>query len=200
MSSRALNFDWEEVWPAMNYMAPVFTENGGNDTILGLTTGEEKLLPVTIRTAFAGLARFFAVDVKALRRKYGKAVHRKLAVPLPFHPEMVLLPVKFRESMVKDAGAWGYLVKSHIKDIRSTGDEEYPTQVLFYEGKPARCMIQPVGLYRLVNDGDTVEKLYRQDTGFDRMGMPCPMAGVSLLPCHFCQAPVIRQIGKGNYT
>lgn len=128
----ALEFNWERLWQKIEALVPVYGENGGNNTEIWLQGGERLVVYLKTKTVLKKLAQVFALDLGELRKKYGRLVGRKNKSPLPLHPSLILVPLKYREPLAKDEGALGYVVKNQLADCRDlTGNK---TEISFKDG------------------------------------------------------------------
>src|SRR5690554_434677 len=107
-----LNF--EQNWQKINCLIPVYDEFGGNSTEVWFEGGEKILIPHKTKTVLKNLAKIFAVDISQLKRKYGVLIGKKISTPLAFHPDLILIPIKFRKPYSKDEGATGYIVHQKV--------------------------------------------------------------------------------------
>lgn len=138
---------WENIWRELNALVPVYDEQGGNSTEIYLKGGKVILLPNKTKTALRNLAKVFALDLTQLRKKYGPLVGRKSSVPLPFHPTLVLVPLKYRQPFVKDEGAFGYVVKNQITHCAEL--DKSKTEIFFLDGS-SLIFLQSLASVRLI--------------------------------------------------
>jgi len=82
-----------------------------------LEDGESWVDPRPVTVVLKGIARWFGVDLTALRERYGEILGRKLNVPLPLSPKLVLLPLKMRTPLVQKDGTTGYVVTRLVERI-----------------------------------------------------------------------------------
>ncbi|KJS87731.1 MAG: hypothetical protein JM58_03455 [Peptococcaceae bacterium BICA1-8] len=132
------NFNFELKWQDINCLIPIYEQLGGNSTEVWLVGGEKIVIPYKTKTVLKNLAKVFAVDIAQLKRKYGVLIGKKVAAPLAFHPELILLSIKIREPFAKDEGANGYIVHNKIKNC-IPGDNT-KAQVTFYDDTVLDCL------------------------------------------------------------
>lgn len=131
-------FDFEQCWGQINCLIPITDENGGNITQVYMQNGEKVLIHHRTSTVLKNLAKVFALDLKELKKKYGKLVGRKSSTPLAFHPSLILLPVKVREVLIKDEGSRGYVVSNQIKNILTLDGKK--SRIIFIDGTFLDCL------------------------------------------------------------
>ncbi|KJS22371.1 MAG: hypothetical protein VR72_06150 [Clostridiaceae bacterium BRH_c20a] len=107
-------FRLETHWKELKCLLPIYDANGGNSTEVCLNGGKKSVIHNKTNIVLKNLAKFFALDLSQLKRKYGKLVGRKTSAPLPFHPELILIPFKYREPFSKDEGSRGYVVRKQV--------------------------------------------------------------------------------------
>jgi len=132
------DFNFELKWHDINCLIPIYEQQGGNSTEVWLAGGEKIVIPYKTKTVLKNLAKVFAVDISQLKRKYGVLVGKKVAAPLAFHPELILLPIKIREPFAKDEGANGYIVHNKVKGCTPGG--KIKTQITFYDDTALDCL------------------------------------------------------------
>ena len=143
-----MNFEFEKHWINLVCLIPVYDQDGGNSTEIWLKGGEKILIPKKTRSVLKRLAKVFAIDLPQLKRKYGVLVGRKSSTPLPFHPNLILVPVKVREPLAKDDGSWGYVVKDQVYSCVPLSSTEMEIRFLDNE-HPLRCL-QSAASFNLV--------------------------------------------------
>ena len=105
------------------------TLEGGNITTVYLNDGQVLQDNRTTAACLNSIARYFAVDISALRASIAEEVDCTNYVPLPFCRNLVLIPVKVRVPLYKKDGATGFVnfliidqvvpvEPKHPKDIR----------------------------------------------------------------------------------
>lgn len=122
----------EHSWQNVEALVPIYEENGGNSTKVYLEGGEKIVLSLKTKTVLKKLARVFAIDLSELRKKYGRLVGRRNSSPLPLHPNLILVPLKYREPLAKDEGASGYIVKSKFASFCEV--DKNKTEISFQDG------------------------------------------------------------------
>ncbi|MGF7184528.1 hypothetical protein GGQ84_000612 [Desulfitispora alkaliphila] len=157
------------IWHEIDYLRPVYCEDGSNCTEIGLTDGKELMDKRKVKSVLKELAGVFALDLGRLKRRYGSIVGRKSSCPIPLAKDYTLVPMKMRQPLGKDDGALGYVVKSRIVEVEGEANECLITlksgqQILVYQKRP--------GLLNLFYDSDKVEDFYLQQIGQIREGGP----------------------------
>lgn len=103
----------------------------GNVTMVFTGDGGELVIRKTCKTVLRNLAKCCNTDLMAARKNCGQIVNKKLQVPIPLLPMLLLLPVKFRENPLgKNDGTLGYLNFYQIKNLsRAKGGK---SKITFY--------------------------------------------------------------------
>jgi len=131
-------FNLDTHWKHLNCLLPIYDKDGGNSTEVWLIGGEKVIIQNKTNTVLKKLAKVFALDLSQLKRKYGSLVGRKSSTPLPFHPELILIPIKYREPIAKDEGSRGYVVKNQIYGCSPLGKTQ--TEINFLDNTNVRCL------------------------------------------------------------
>ncbi|MCX7569521.1 hypothetical protein OS242_06065 [Tumebacillus sp. DT12] len=88
-----------------------------------LVNGETGLDPRPVPVVLKGIARYFGVDLTAVRERYGDILGRRLHVPLPLAPDLVLVPVKMRQPRVPKDGTTGYVCARYVERVRPGSEQ-----------------------------------------------------------------------------
>jgi hypothetical protein len=124
-------FSYSQDWPVINYLIPIYSESGTNQTLVGREGSSAYRDHRRLKTVLAHLAGVFSLDPRQLRKNCAQLVQRKNKVPLAFHPRLILIPVHTRKPVTKDDGATGYVVLSKIASIAAIGVKERNNNALF---------------------------------------------------------------------
>ncbi|MDH7577592.1 MAG: hypothetical protein QHH75_07105 [Bacillota bacterium] len=127
-----MNIDLRKIWPDLLCLVPVYARDGTNGTEIRLENQAPVFSPFKTKTLVRRLARHFTFDLRAAYRKYAEVSARRYALPLPLHPDLVLIPVCARRARVKDDGTRAYVVKGKIAGI-AAGAEPGWTRFLFVD-------------------------------------------------------------------
>jgi hypothetical protein len=98
-------------------LMPIYREGGGDMTRVILQDGQEWDDPRPLYAVLKGIARHFAVDLVAVRERYGAILGKRLYVPLPLSPHLTLVPLKMRLPRVYKDGTTGYVVSGAVDKI-----------------------------------------------------------------------------------
>lgn len=98
-------------------LVPVYVEGGGDMTKVVLRGGREWLDPRPVPAVLKQIGRYFGVDLTAIRERYGEILGRKLHVPIPLSPHLVLIPLKMRTPRVQKDGTTGYIVRQIVERV-----------------------------------------------------------------------------------
>lgn len=119
----------------LDAILPYTGEDGGNYSRLILDRKNEKELVIRNRTktVLNKLAKYYAIDLYELKRKVGALIGRKNLCPLPFHPGLILMPIKTRIPIIKDEGSIGYINFRKIDNVDFSGRNK--ARIRFMDGE-----------------------------------------------------------------
>lgn len=100
-------------------LEPIYVEGGGDMTRVTLTTNEQWQDPRPVPKVLKEIARHYAVDLTALRERYGEIIGKRLNVPLPLSSRLVLAPFKMRVPLVQKDGTAGYVATHLVQRVRA---------------------------------------------------------------------------------
>jgi hypothetical protein len=103
-------------------LIPVYVPDGGDMTKIVLRSGERWYDPRPVPAVLKGIARYFGVDLAALRERYGEILGKRLNVPLPLSPHLVLTPLKMRQPCVPKDGTTGYVTTQWVERVVPNSD------------------------------------------------------------------------------
>jgi len=114
-------------------LIPVYINKVGDSTLLVNHKGKERIIHRNVKTVVKRLASYYSYDIVSLHKKYGELISQKYKIPLPLHPNLILVPFKVRKPMIKDDGSYGYInlkcinrylkFNNHSKIILNSGYE-----------------------------------------------------------------------------
>ncbi|KEO83306.1 hypothetical protein [Tumebacillus flagellatus] len=142
-------------------LAPVYVEGGGDMTRVELTDGEGWLDPRPVPAVLKGIARYYGVDLTAVRERYGDILGKRLHVPLPFSPRLVLIPLKMRTPRVAKDGTTGYVAAHSIAQIQG-GPSPTSCRVRMAGGKTWTCLQSADFAEQQVRHAKIVQTFYQE--------------------------------------
>jgi len=98
-------------------LIPFYDTYGQNSTCLILKDGSREYFGFSIKTYIRNMFYDLHLDPKALNFWTYKILGTKLNTPVIIDDSLILLPVKFRKSVGKQDGCFGYVTNSCITDI-----------------------------------------------------------------------------------
>jgi len=149
-------------WREINALFPVYDTDGGNATVVLFAGGERQVDSRKTRTLVSTLARLFAVDLDVLKQRYGRHLERERELPLPLHPDLVLVPVRMRRPLGKDHGALGYLVRRQVVGCGAGKAGEVAAVITFADGTCLGCLNNPATIRRQLRLAAEAERLCRE--------------------------------------
>lgn len=142
-----------EKYDTLSAFFPNYTDSG-DVTKVFFKTGKAVEVSQKTTSFLNKVASFYSMDVKALRRRSAKRTGKKNMLPLPFSSLLLLVPVKVRNIRVDGDYTLGYVNKYAVKQIQSTAQAPYATDILL-TGNHHVLSLWPV---------KTVKKAMRQAT------------------------------------
>lgn len=113
-------------------VVPFYAENGGNFTKIYLSDNTYAVIKNKATTVVNNIAKAFTLSLEEMKDKYKVLIGRTTAVPLPMSPHLTLVPLKYRQPLMKDDGAAGFFaiekIKAHIPKEKNT------TSLVFKDG------------------------------------------------------------------
>lgn len=119
------------------YAIPMYRDGQGDGSKILYEGGQESFMPYHIRTLIKRLAYDHYMDMISLRRRLQEQLGQRNILPYPFHPRLILLPVRVRKPRLKKDGAFGYINYVWIQEIRREGKG---AMVIFKEGSRLRVL------------------------------------------------------------
>lgn len=109
-------------------LLPVYANGVGDSTLLITLKGERKMIHKKLKTVLKALSSSFSYDLVDLRKNYGNIIGQKHKIPIPLHPDLILIPFKIRQPMIKGDNTYGYINYRCI--IRAEKDNNYCRLIL----------------------------------------------------------------------
>ena len=170
-----MKFNFEEISDQISALIPFYDENGGNASKIYTKDGEVVSDKRTMRWVIKKIAKSYAVDLEALRQKYAKNLSVKQGVPLPFSPQLILVPLKLRSVMVDSDGAGGYVNLLSVQGVEDYSDEKNNNfkSLIYLEGEQTvPCIFSRKTVDSRLEMGKLTRERYLYYTGG---GGPSPM-------------------------
>ncbi|PWK16237.1 hypothetical protein [Tumebacillus permanentifrigoris] len=120
-------------------LEPVYVEGGGDMTRMMRVDGSSWIDPRPVPVVLKGIARYYGVDLTAVRERYGDILGKRLHVPLPFSTHLVLVPLKMRTPRVAKDGTTGY-VAAHVITGIAEGHSPTACRLDLSEGRTLTCL------------------------------------------------------------
>jgi hypothetical protein len=118
-------------------LVPCYHSVYGNATELIYLEQDSVFVPRTVKTVLRNIAKEYAIDLKALRQKYGTLLGCGRASPIPLDRDTIFIPLKMRRIVSKNDSARGYINYLAIMDVK----EENPGTclVVLSSGRKVKC-------------------------------------------------------------
>ena len=153
-------------------LEPVYVEGGGDMTRIVLQGGGSWLDPHPVPVVLKGIARYFGVDLTAIRERYGDILGKRLHVPLPLSGQLVLLPVKMRRPRIAKDGTTGYVAAHLVEEVRAARTEGCSLQVA--GAGTVSCLQSAAFARQQLRHARIVHTFYmeRMGGGYERISLP----------------------------
>ncbi|NLO81545.1 MAG: hypothetical protein GX094_00550 [Clostridiales bacterium] len=90
-------------------LLPVYVKGVGDSTLLITSDGEKRMIHRKLKTVIKRLVSQYSYDVVSLHKKYGELISQKYKIPLPLHPNLILIPFKTRKPRIQGDYTYGYV-------------------------------------------------------------------------------------------
>lgn len=133
--------------------------DGGNVTCVLTRSGKQLPIRRTCKTVLKNLARFYNIDLTAIREYYGKAVNKKQGVPIPMTTNLLLIPVKARKNPLgENDGTFGYVNFREIKQLADGAGGS--CHIIFQSDKKLEVLVSKVTMKEYVKNAQLVESIF----------------------------------------
>lgn len=131
----------------------------GNVTKLITRDDRQIIYDRTCKTVLKNIAKFYGVDLAAVREQYRRPLNKRYSIPIPFSKDLILVPVKVREKPLgENDGTMGYINLSQIKEVKGGGNMN--CQILLKNGLIIRTKVKKNTVKEQIKDAYFVENLY----------------------------------------
>lgn len=136
---------------------PIYDD--GNVTQVLTSCGKEFVVRKTCKTVLKNLARFYNVDLVAVREYYGKAVNKKQGVPIPLTTNLLLIPVKARKNPLgENDGTFGYVNFREIKQVADGTDGK--CHIVFQSDAKLEVLLSKSTMMEYIKNARLVENIF----------------------------------------
>ncbi len=136
---------------------PVYED--GNVTRVFTGNGDQILVRRTCKTVLRNLARFYGVDLSAVREYYGSSINKKQGVPIPMTANLLLIPVKVRKNPLgENDGTLGYVNFREIKQVAN--GEDGKCYITFQCDKDLLVLVSQATMREYMKNARLVESLF----------------------------------------
>lgn len=150
----------EKDWLKINALVPFLEAGtGGNFTRIIMAGGEEITEQHRVSTVVKAVCSYYQVDQKAAQKASSNYLGKKKWVPLPVHKDLVLVPLRFRQSPFRDAGATGYINLLHVSGCKAAS-APYLSEVRFNDGTSISCFNTVRYVKSMLRQGEQVRERY----------------------------------------
>lgn len=136
---------------------PIYED--GNVTQVLTSSGKQFLVRRTCKTVLKNLARFYNIDLAAVREYYGRAVNKKQGVPIPMTTNLLLIPVKSRKNPLgENDGTFGYVNFREIKQV--TDGKDGNCHITFQCNKELEVLVSQTTMKEYMKNAQLVESIF----------------------------------------
>ena len=133
--------------------------NDGNVTCVLTSSGKQFSIRRTCKTVLKNLAKFYNIDLTAIREYYGKAVNKKQGVPIPMTTNLLLIPVKSRKNPLgENDGTLGYVNFREIKQVADGKDGN--CHITFQCNKELEVLVSQATMKEYMKNAQLVESIF----------------------------------------
>lgn len=136
---------------------PQYVDSRGNCTILYTLEKDPWIIEKSIRTVVKLIAKYYMIDLRETKQRYGPIVSTPNLVPIPLSKKDVFVPFKVRTPMYKNDGAFGYINIKHIDKISKTGKTSI---VYLKDGMKIKCLCSLATVEKHMKNGNIVSRCY----------------------------------------
>lgn len=140
-------------------MIPVYIESKGNSTKMIFEKYDDLYIYNRIDTVLKLIADYYTVDLRCVRREYGKGIDSKNMIPIPLNKRDVLVQIKTRIPISKNDGSSGYFNLRYIdKVVKKDGS----TFIKTTKGNNIKVLNRERTIIKHINEGKLVKQLYNE--------------------------------------
>ncbi|MDD3840862.1 MAG: hypothetical protein PHP06_09895 [Clostridia bacterium] len=90
-------------------LLPTYIKDKGDYTRIILKNGDTAYIDIKTRSALTSLSNILCVDLTRIRKKYSDLIGQKNRVPIPLSFDLILVPFKTRQPVIKNDSCLGYI-------------------------------------------------------------------------------------------
>jgi hypothetical protein len=150
----------------------------------------------SLRWLLSRTASYYGADVKLIRQQYGKFLNRRLLNPFPLSPDLVLLPLKMREAIIKEDSTIGYINGLQILKVEPLAQAPYRSALLFKTGLFLSCLNTVETIRGRLLQGEAVHQEYLRRLGYQPPSAPSLENIEITIPEEFMDYNALTQILK----
>lgn len=173
-------------------MLPIYHDGGNACRIY--TQQNEYEDTRSLRWLLSRTASYYGVDVNLIRRQYGKFLNRRLLNPFPLIPDLVLLPVKMREAIIKEDTTIGYINGLQVSRVEPLAQTPYRSAIHFKSGLYLPCINTVETLRGRLLQGEAVHQEHLRRLGYQSPPPPSLENIEITIPEEFMDYSALTQI------
>ncbi len=150
----------------------------------------------SLRWLLSRTASYYGADVKLIRQQYGKFLNRRLLNPFPLSPDLVLLPLKMREAIIKEDATIGYINGLQIIRVEPLSQAPFRSALHFKTGLFLPSLNTVETLRGRLLQGEAVHQEYLRRLGYQTPSAPSLENIEITIPEEFMDYNALTQILK----
>lgn len=145
--------------------APVYQKGVGEVTRVLDACGDDYILAVNMRTFRTNVCKYYSIDYKSNRKKFGKLIGSVNCVPLPINSNKIFIQLKVRRPQFKGDAAMGYLDLFAIDKIKENKDKKI-TEITLKDGRVVKALYNASTINKHIKNAKLVLEHYRRERGY----------------------------------
>lgn len=157
---KKMKYDLKQMRKKIAALLPASHPEGGKATFLVTTSGEKYLDRRSIKWILKRLARYFNIDLAAVKENYGQLLGRKRYLPLPFTRHLIYIPLTAcfeKEGIEKELS---YISLLEIAGIKKEATSNF---LLLKSGIQLKCSNTLSTIEKRQREGRLVQKIIAED-------------------------------------
>lgn len=138
---------------------PVYMENEGNCTKIVFEKFQDMYIHNRTSTVLKLIADYYTVDLRSIRREYGKGIESKNMVPIPLNKKDILIQIKTRIPISKNDGSIGYFNLRYIDKIIENDEKIY---IQTTNNRNIEVLNKKRTIIKHINQGKLVMQIYNE--------------------------------------
>lgn len=144
---------------------PEYLKGIGEVTRVLISKGNDHLMSITLKTFRANMCKYYSIDYKSSREKFGKIIGSVNCVPLPINHSKIFLQLKVRIPEFKGDGAMGYIDLSSIKSYSQKKDKK-GTDIILKDDRIVQVLYSVSTINKHIKNAKLILECYKRERGY----------------------------------